>query len=150
MAASGRPTPRVPQCATRCAGLCVRHRPCGDGAFADLRIVWVGDRVLGAYWRRGGDGFRHNIARGGEADFNAVPTHAIERVGEIARRLSIDHAGFNVMVVDGHPWLLESNTPFGNEALQRQGIRVEAAMFDYLQRTSPPQNFVANEAGVGP
>ncbi|MCB1923003.1 MAG: hypothetical protein KDJ27_04530 [Gammaproteobacteria bacterium] len=117
---------------------------------ADLRVVWVGDRVLGAYWRRGGDGFRHNIARGGEADFDAVPAHAIGLVGEIARRLGIDHAGFDLMVVDGHPWLLEFNTLFGNEALQRQGIRVEPAIFDYLQRTLPTQNFVANEAVAGP
>ncbi|WP_455217810.1 ATP-grasp domain-containing protein, partial [Kaarinaea lacus] len=28
----------------------------------DLRVVWVGDQVLSAYWREQGDGFRFNVA----------------------------------------------------------------------------------------
>lgn len=104
-------------------------------ADADLRVVWVGDRVISAYWRRGGDGFRHNLARGGEADFDAIPLPALSLVRDVALALGIDHAGFDILMVDGFPWLLEFNTLFGNEALNARGIRVEPAIVDYLQRT---------------
>jgi ribosomal protein S6--L-glutamate ligase len=106
-------------------------------ADADLRVVWVGDRVLSAYWRRGGDGFHHNIARGGAADFDAIPLPALNLVRDVATGLGVDHAGFDIMMIDGHPWVLEFNTLFGNEALNRLGIRVEPAILDYLQHTVP-------------
>ena len=106
-------------------------------ADADLRVVWVGDQVLSAYWRRGGDGFHHNVARGGAADFDAIPLPALNLVRDIATGLGVDHAGFDIMMIDGHPWLLEFNTLFGNEALHRRGVRVEPAIFSYLQRTVP-------------
>jgi ribosomal protein S6--L-glutamate ligase len=58
-------------------------------------------------------------------------------VRDVATGLGVDHAGFDIMMIDGHPWLLEFNTLFGNEALNRQGIRVEPAILNYLQHTVP-------------
>jgi ribosomal protein S6--L-glutamate ligase len=107
----------------------------------DVRVVLVGDRVLAAYWRRGGDGFRHNLALGAEAVFEDVPAAATRLVERIAPQLGIDHAGFDVALVDGHPYLFEFNVLFGNEALNRQGIRVEPAILDYLQRTLRPKDY---------
>ena len=99
---------------------------------ADLRVVWVGDEVLTAYWRRGGDGFRHNISRGGEADFEAVPAAALALVRQVAVDLGIDHAGFDVAMMGGHPFLFELNLLFGNDALNRRGISVAAAIHRHL------------------
>jgi ribosomal protein S6--L-glutamate ligase len=106
----------------------------------DVRVVFVGDRVLSAYWRRGGDGFRHNLAQGAEAVFDNVPAAATQLVQRIAPQLGIDHAGFDVAMVDGHPYLIEFNVLFGNEALNGRGVRVEPAILDYLQRTLRPQD----------
>lgn len=104
-------------------------------AEADLRVVWVGDRVLSAYWRRGGDGFHHNVACGGEADFDRIPLPALVLVRDVANALGIDHAGFDLIVDGDHVWLLEFNVLFGNEALNRCGIGVAPAIHDYLERS---------------
>lgn len=101
---------------------------------ADLRVVWVGDRVLTAYWRRGGDGFHHNMARGGRPDFDGIPQSALELVRRVALALGIDHAGFDLILDGDHPWLLEFNLLFGNDALRQRGIRVEPAILEYLGR----------------
>ncbi len=54
----------------------------------DLRICWVGDAVLSAYWRIGGDGFHTNISRGATESFEAIPDNALELVATVARTLA--------------------------------------------------------------
>ena len=100
----------------------------------DLRIVWVGDAVLAAYWRIGGDGFHTNISRGAAESFDGIPEAALELVASVARSLGVDHAGFDVAMVGGHPYLFELNTLFGNEVLTRAGIDVPAAIRAYLEK----------------
>ncbi|MCB1736445.1 MAG: hypothetical protein H6981_14920 [Gammaproteobacteria bacterium] len=100
----------------------------------DLRIVWVGDRVVAAYWRLGGDGFHHNLACGAELSFDAIPDAALELVSRVATALDIDHAGFDVAWVDGHPYLLEMNVLFGNIGVQRAGVALGPVIEGYLRR----------------
>jgi ribosomal protein S6--L-glutamate ligase len=101
----------------------------------DLRVVWVGDRVIAAYWRVAGEGaFHNNLARGARASFERIPEPALELVSRVARALGIDHAGFDVAMVDGHPYLLELNRLFGNEALNAHGIRVGPRILEHLRR----------------
>jgi ribosomal protein S6--L-glutamate ligase len=94
----------------------------------DLRICWVGDAVLTAYWRIGGDGFHTNISRGATESFDGIPSQALELVAKVARALGVDHAGFDVAMVDDHPYLFELNTLFGNEVMNRAGIDYAAAL----------------------
>jgi ribosomal protein S6--L-glutamate ligase len=98
----------------------------------DIRITWVGGDIVAAYWRRGGDGFRHNVARGGRISFEAVPEAALALVGRLACSLDVDHAGFDVAMVDGHPFFLEFNLWFGTEGLNAQGIRLGPVISAYL------------------
>ena len=98
----------------------------------DLRVVWVGNKVVTAYWREQGDGFHFNVARGGVMNFDVVPPAALELVNEVATALGIDHAGFDVAVVAGHCYLLEFNVLFGLDGLNRQGIRVGDYVTRYL------------------
>lgn len=100
----------------------------------DLRVVYVGDRVVTAYWRCGTHDFRNNLAQGGEASFDAVPPEPLELVERVARALDIDHAGFDLAEVDGHWYLFEFNLLFGNQALTANGIRTGALILDYLAR----------------
>lgn len=103
----------------------------------DLRVVWVGDRVVSAYWRQAPEGgFHNNVARGGQVDFNRVPEDALALVQQVARALGIDHAGFDVAVVDGHCFLLEFNVRFGTQALRQQGLSLAAPILHYLTQTS--------------
>lgn len=104
----------------------------------DLRVVWIGDGVVTAYWRQGVDGFLNNVAQGGSVSFDDVPPPALDAVATIARGLGIDHAGFDVAWVDGHPFVLEFNVRFGNQALTRHGIRTEEHIHAWLLRQSAP------------
>lgn len=105
----------------------------------DIRVVWVGNEVAAAYWRRNPDGFHNNVARGGSIDFGGIPPTAIEQVQRAAMALGVDHAGFDVMMVDGHPFLLEFNVLFGNEALNQAGIDLRPGIHRYLtQAYGPP------------
>lgn len=98
----------------------------------DVRVVWIGQQVAAAYWRRNADGFHNNVARGASVDFSGVPAAAIELVERVAPALGVDHAGFDVMLVDGHAFLLEFNVLFGNEALNAAGIDLAPAILAYL------------------
>jgi ribosomal protein S6--L-glutamate ligase len=101
----------------------------------DLRIVVVGRNVIGGYWRlQSAQGFHNNVARGGLVNRSPVPRPARELVLRLARTLGIDHAGFDVAMVVGHPYVLEFNRLFGNSGLQGGADRVSRAMLDYLRR----------------
>ncbi len=106
----------------------------------DLRVVWVGDRVGAAYWRRNPQGFHNNLARGGSADFDGVPAAALELVGRTARAPGIAHAGFDVIMVGTTPMPPEFNVLFGNEALNQAGIDLRGTIRDYLWRTYAPRS----------
>lgn len=99
----------------------------------DLRVVWVGKEVIGAYWREHGDGFHFNVARGGQINYEDIPQRALNLVREVAQALEINHAGFDVAMVDGYPWLLEFNLFFGLDGLNRLGINVGEQVLRYLQ-----------------
>lgn len=116
---------------------------------ADLRVVWVGDEVVTAYWRQGGDGFHHNLARGAAIAFDAIPTPALELVARLARGLAIDHAGFDIAWVDGHPYLLELNVLFGNAGIQAAGIELGPRIVAYLgSRLATSRYRAVREPGV--
>ncbi|PWG63854.1 ATP-grasp domain-containing protein [Spiribacter halobius] len=105
----------------------------------DLRVVWVGDAVVTAYWRQGPEGcFHNNVARGGEVSFDDVPHAALGLVGRIARHFGIDHAGFDLMLVGGHAYMLEFNVLFGHDALQQAGIRLSDPIRAWLERDRTP------------
>ena len=103
----------------------------------DLRVVWVGDSVLTAYWRQAPPGqFHNNVARGGRICFDDPPAEAVALVARVAAALHIDHAGFDVAVVDGHCYLLEFNVLFGTQALRQRGVAVVPAVLRYLAQQS--------------
>lgn len=114
----------------------------------DLRVVWLGDSILTAYWREGGDGFHHNLARGAEAVFTGIPGQALALVRQVAQSLGLDHAGFDLAEVNGRFYLLEFNLLFGNAALNARGIRTAPLILDYLRRMSaPPESPPLQRAG---
>ncbi len=99
----------------------------------DLRLVVVGRKVIGAYWRhRPHDGFHTNVSRGGYISVDGIPDRAVSLVEEMAQRLDIDHAGFDVAQVDGRCYFFEFNRLFGSAGLLQQGISLGPLIFDYL------------------
>lgn len=103
----------------------------------DIRIVVVGDQVVSAYWRRQADqGFYNNVARGGWVSHEAVPAAAIELALQVAHDLGVNHAGFDIAWVGGHPYLLEFNRLFGNQGLAGSDA-LKDAILGYLYSQQP-------------
>ena len=108
----------------------------------DLRVVVVGEEVVASYWREGA-GFLNNVSQGGRVRTDlSVPDNAISLVEGMARYLGINHAGFDVAMVDGHPYILEFNRLFGNTGIPDLNQRVQQAMSRYLlgEPSSPPSS----------
>lgn len=115
----------------------------------DLRVVVVGRDVLPAYWRRQSPrGFHNNVAKGGTIVRDAVPPAALDLVRRVAGALDIDHAGFDVAVVGGHPYLLEFNRLFGNAGVDDAALR--GAILAWLAVRLGPVDPVASEAPHAP
>lgn len=107
----------------------------------DLRITYVGDRIIGGYWRVAGENsFKNNVAQGGSIEYGEIPLAARQLVETAASLLNINHAGFDVAMVDGYPYLFEFNVMFGTEGLLRQNIDIGGAVYDYLLSLQPPVN----------
>jgi ribosomal protein S6--L-glutamate ligase len=106
----------------------------------DARVVVIGDQMLTAYWRTQADqGFYNNVAKGGQIDTSPVPAVVTDLALQLARDLGVDHAGFDIALVDGHPYVLEFNRLFGNQGLG-QGRDLPDAILAYLRRCSEPSD----------
>ncbi len=108
----------------------------------DLRVVVVGENVVASYWRESA-GFLNNVSQGGRVRTDlSVPDTALSLVEGMARYLGINHAGFDVAMVDGHPYILEFNRLFGNTGIPDLNQRVQRAMSHYRlgNPSSPPSS----------
>ncbi|MDO3721438.1 hypothetical protein QVZ43_06855 [Marinobacter sp. chi1] len=106
----------------------------------DARVVVIGDQVLTAYWRVQSDqGFYNNLSRGGRIDDTPVPEVMTALALRLARMLEVDHAGFDIALVAGYPYVLEFNRLFGNQGLA-QGRDLQQAILSYLQQKHEPRD----------
>ena len=106
----------------------------------DARIVVVGERVVAAYWRLQADqGFYNNLSKGGQIDDSPVPTIMTDLALRLAKSLGVNHAGFDIALVDGHPYVLEFNRLFGNQGLA-QGSILRDSILDYLNSQTEPED----------
>lgn len=104
----------------------------------DLRVVYIGNKVISAYWRIAEEGkFHNNIAKGASYSFEDIPLQAVDLVDRVAKTLGINHAGFDVVEVEGKFYILEFNVLFGNEGLKHQGIRAEDYIYKYISNNDP-------------
>ncbi|WP_166253283.1 ATP-grasp domain-containing protein [Marinobacter salicampi] len=104
----------------------------------DIRVVVIGEQVVTAYWRHQADqGFYNNLAKGGRVDHAGVPLAAKSLALQVARDLGVDHAGFDIAMVGGNPYLLEFNRLFGNQGVNHSGVLRET-MLAYLAKTLSP------------
>lgn len=101
----------------------------------DLRLIVIGDEVIGGYWRmQSHNGFHNNIARGGQLVSGLLPESAVALVESLARQTGIDHAGFDIAMVGGHPYVLEFNRIFGTQGVERLLGDLSAPILRYLQK----------------
>lgn len=101
----------------------------------DLRLVLIGEKVVGGYWRIQSDnGFHNNVARGGTMVQGFIPPAAIALVEKVAKALGIDHAGFDVAMVGDHPFLFEFNRIFGTQGVESLIGDITPIILEYLHK----------------
>ncbi len=99
----------------------------------DLRVTLVGSKVIGAYWRIAREGsYLNNVSQGGDISFDPVPRLVIDLLESVATQLGIDHAGFDVALLNGHPYFFEFNILFGNTGLHQMDISIETHILNHL------------------
>ncbi len=107
----------------------------------DIRVVIIGDQCIAAYWRhQASRGFYNNIAKGGSIDHSPVPPAAIALALSLAKQLNNDHAGFDIAMVKGHPYVLEFNRLFGNQGIEGGEAQIREAIINYLHRQLEPSS----------
>lgn len=116
----------------------------------DLRLVVIGRRVVAGYWRRHAAGaFHSNIARDGFVDPSNVPEGAVALVEEMALRLDIDHAGFDIAQVGDHYYFFEFNRLFGTAGLKKMGITTGSLIDAYLRSAIMDNKDICFKAKIG-
>ncbi|MEX1032620.1 MAG: hypothetical protein WDZ30_04620 [Cellvibrionaceae bacterium] len=114
----------------------------------DVRVVVVGDQVLAAYWRLQAEGgFYNNLARGGAIHTGIVPKQVTQLALRVAHHLGVNHAGFDIALVDNYPYLLEFNRLFGTAGIGSNNQEFNKLLLDYLARQSAPPKPRAPQLG---
>ncbi len=104
----------------------------------DYRVFVVGGRVLGAIERRA-DGWRTNLARGGQAQPARLPDAWAALAVRAAAAVGAEYAGVDLLPArDGTVYVLEVNGIPGWRGLQEAtGIDIAGAVVDQLARQGP-------------
>ncbi|UTT41889.1 ATP-grasp domain-containing protein [Exiguobacterium aurantiacum] len=97
----------------------------------DLRIIVIGEEVVGSYWRVS-EAFLNNVAQGAHFSYEDIPESVVAEVLDIAKTLHINHAAFDVIVVEDEFYILEFNVFFGSEGLMPLGVRLPDKIAHYL------------------
>ena len=99
----------------------------------DMRVIWVGNKIVSGYWRLQSDnGFHNNISQGGQVEVALIPKEAQELVTFLAQSLDINHAGFDIAMVGSVPYVIEINRIFGNQGLPTIQQDVNTELLNYL------------------
>lgn len=110
----------------------------------DLRIVRVGDEILAAYWRLTPlGGYRSNVSQGGRVEHAGIPESAVALVHRLAGALDIDYAGFDIAMVEGHPFVFEFNRLFGTQGIADSARTLGRAILRHLESRTPPADVAA-------
>ena len=100
----------------------------------DLRLVLIGEKVIGGYWRLQADkGFYNNISQGGTMMAGRLPRAAVRLVEDFAKRTGVDHAGFDIVMVGRHPYFLEFNRIFGTAGVSSLIGDLSPAIMEWLR-----------------
>lgn len=99
----------------------------------DLRVIVVGDRVLGGIIRRSDNDFRSNIGLGGKAETATVPKNVEKHALAAARILGLDYCGIDFLIAPDGYILCEVNSNAFFDAFEKAtGVNVAATYAEYM------------------
>ncbi len=100
----------------------------------DLRVVTLGQRPYGAYWRRNQQGWKHNLEQGAKINYNNIPAAALKLCQNISRRLGFHWMAYDLFVLKNKQILInEYSCNFADKGLRLAGLNVRRDQMAYLK-----------------
>lgn len=107
---------------------------------ADIRAFVIGDKVVAAMERRGGEGdFRSNLHRGGSA--KTMKLTSIERATALAsaKAMGLNVCGVDMLRANTGPVVMEVNSSPGMEGIENAtGIDVAGKVIEFIEANARP------------
>jgi ribosomal protein S6--L-glutamate ligase len=101
----------------------------------DMRIIFIGRRVVHAYWRIAAEGdFRSNVSLGARICLDPVPDAALQLAAHTARACGWDDVGIDICRRNGEFYVLEANMKYGKEGFRKAGIDYPRMMEAMIER----------------
>lgn len=109
---------------------------------ADLRCLVVGEKVIAAMLRQGGEGeFRSNIHRGGKAVMAKLTPEERSTAVRSARIMGLNVAGVDILRSNHGPVVMEVNSSPGLEGIEKStGKDVAGEIIAFIEKKSQPGN----------
>jgi len=105
---------------------------------ADVRVLVVGDEVVGAIKRQGQEGeFRSNLHRGGSASLIELNKRERAAAVKAAKALRLSIAGVDMLQAKSGPSIIEVNSSPGLEGIERAtGLDVAGKVIQFLEENA--------------
>ena len=101
----------------------------------DMRVIVIGDEVVGGMMRTSSGDFRSNIGLGGKAEKCAVPKDIEETALKIQKTLGLDYCGIDFLIGD-EPLVCEVNSNAFFDAFESAtGINVAGMYAEHIVKT---------------
>ena len=107
---------------------------------ADLRCFVIGDKVVAAMKRQGGEGeFRSNLHRGGNASIAKLTPEERLTAVRAAKIMGLNVAGVDLLRSNHGPVIMEVNSSPGLEGIETAtGKNVAGMIIDFIEKQSKP------------
>jgi ribosomal protein S6--L-glutamate ligase len=104
----------------------------------DLRVILINHQVILAYWKKGPPGeFRHNVAQGGELDFEGIPAEALSFAQKVTQVCNFDDVGLDLCHTVKDGWMvLEANMNYGRQGLASRGFNLSEIYRSLVEKGS--------------
>ena len=104
-----------------------------ESAGRDVRVIVVGDRVLGGMLRQGKDDFRSNIGAGGSGSVYTLDQNTSDLALKIARVLDLKYCGIDFLLTSDGPLVCEVNSNAFFSSFERvTGVNVAKAYAQFI------------------
>ena len=110
----------------------------GEAGGADIRCFVVGDKVVAAMKRQGGEGeFRSNLHRGGNASLIRITPEERSTAVRAAQTMGLNVAGVDLLRSNHGPLVMEVNSSPGLEGIEKAtGKDIADMVIQFIEKTS--------------
>jgi len=109
---------------------------------ADIRCLVIGDKVVAAMKRQGGEGeFRSNLHRGGSAELVKLTKDERATAANAAKVMGLNMCGVDILQSNHGPVVMEVNSSPGLEGIEKStGKDVASMVYNFIEKRAKPHS----------